>query len=159
MRRDFLHKLSNYYARGYDLVAVEELEREGDDGNSVKQPYCVCRVANVLFIARMQLRPRKDALRGGGPEKDDERVRVVQRLDGEAAMGRDHSCLAYGFEADRDANAAWNICFHSLQDVRVGHSEQTPVELSASAKRAVESGSPTLKERPASAASKYGRAG
>jgi len=28
-RRDFLHKLSNYYAREYDLVAVEDLDTKG----------------------------------------------------------------------------------------------------------------------------------
>jgi len=28
-RRDFLHKLSNYYATEYDLVAVEGLDAEG----------------------------------------------------------------------------------------------------------------------------------
>jgi putative transposase len=28
-RRDFLHKLSNYYAREYDLVAVENLDAKG----------------------------------------------------------------------------------------------------------------------------------
>jgi putative transposase len=28
-RRDFLHKLSNYYAREYDLVAVEDLDAKG----------------------------------------------------------------------------------------------------------------------------------
>ncbi len=36
-RRDFLHKLSNYYAREYDLVAVEDLDAKGLvelDGNS-----------------------------------------------------------------------------------------------------------------------------
>jgi len=28
-RRDFLHKLSNYYAREYDFVAVEDLDVKG----------------------------------------------------------------------------------------------------------------------------------
>ena len=28
-RRDFLHKLSNYYAREYDFVAVEDLDTKG----------------------------------------------------------------------------------------------------------------------------------
>ncbi|ERG91901.1 MAG: transposase [Haloquadratum walsbyi J07HQW1] len=28
-QRDFLHKLSNYYAREYDLVAVEDLDIKG----------------------------------------------------------------------------------------------------------------------------------
>ncbi len=91
---------------------------------------------------------------------------------------REHSCPACGFEADRDANAAWNILSRGLEDVGVGHSESTspeiedfwcadesrsdsstpvetafPVDTSVSAKRVVETGSPSLKERTASAVS------
>ncbi|WP_188788110.1 zinc ribbon domain-containing protein, partial [Halobellus salinus] len=68
---------------------------------------------------------------------------------------REHSCPACGFEADRDANAAWNILSRGLEDVGVGHSESMPVETAlpvdtpVSAKRVVEAGSPTVKERTA----------
>jgi len=41
---------------------------------------------------------------------------------------REHSCPACGFEADRDANAAWNILSRGLEDIGVVHSESTPVE-------------------------------
>jgi len=43
---------------------------------------------------------------------------------------REHSCPAYGFEADRDANAAWNILSRELTDLGVGHSEGTSSEIS-----------------------------
>jgi len=72
---------------------------------------------------------------------------------------REHSCPACGFEADRDANAAWNILSRGLEDIGVVHSESTPVETAlptdtvVSAKRVIETGSPTLKERTASAVS------
>jgi len=73
---------------------------------------------------------------------------------------REHSCPACGFEADRDANAAWNILSRGIKKrLGAGHSEITPVETalpvdtSVSAKRVVEAGSPTLKERAASAVS------
>ena len=69
---------------------------------------------------------------------------------------REHSCPACGFEADRDANAAWNILSRGLSKLGVGHSEGTPVETAlpadtavVSAKRVVETGSPCLKERAA----------
>ncbi|RLM49517.1 zinc ribbon domain-containing protein, partial [Halorubrum sp. Atlit-28R] len=73
---------------------------------------------------------------------------------------REHSCPACGFETDRDANAAWNILSRGIEQVGAGRSELTPVETAlptgtttVSAKRVVEAGSPTLKERAASAAS------
>ena len=54
-------------------------------------------------------------------------------------------------EADRDANAAWNILLRGLTDLGVGHSEGTPVETAlpagtavVSAKRVVEAGSSCL---------------
>jgi len=63
---------------------------------------------------------------------------------------REHSCPACGFEADRDANAAWNILSRGIaKRLGVGRSESTPVETalpvdtSVSAKRVVETGSPT----------------
>jgi putative transposase len=67
---------------------------------------------------------------------------------------REHSCPACGFEADRDANAAWNILSRGMKRLGAGHSETTPVETalpvdtSVSAKRVVETGSPTLKREP-----------
>jgi Transposase and inactivated derivatives len=72
---------------------------------------------------------------------------------------REHSCPACGFEADRDANAAWNIFSRGLENIGVGYSESPPVETAlavdtpVSAKRVVEAGSPTLTERTASAVS------
>ncbi len=72
---------------------------------------------------------------------------------------REHSCPACGFEAERDANAAWNILSRGLEEVGVVHSESMPVETalpvetSVSAKRVVETGSLTLKERTVSAVS------
>jgi len=60
----------------------------------------------------------------------------------------EHSSPPYGFEADREINAAINILSRDLKQLKLGHSESTPVETalpvdtSVSAKRVVETGSP-----------------
>ena len=159
-RRDFLHKLSNYYAREYDLVAVEDLNVKGmmeSPSNSRNTASAAwrkflslleykCERAGTHFLA---VNPR-------GTTKECASCGVSTE---KPLWVREHSCPACGFEADRDANAAWNILSRGLQDVGVGHSESTPVETAlpvdtpVSAKRVVEAGSPTLKERTASAVS------
>ncbi|GAA0237897.1 hypothetical protein GCM10009000_061760 [Halobacterium noricense] len=69
---------------------------------------------------------------------------------------REHSCQACGFEAVRDANAAYNILSRGItKRLGAGCSELTPVETAlptdtvVSAKRVIESGSPVLNARSA----------
>ena len=76
---------------------------------------------------------------------------------------RERSCPVCGFEADRDANAAWNVLSRGLTDLGVGHSELTPVETAlsvdatiVSAKRVVESGSLWLEQSPTTASNTAG---
>ncbi|WP_394348761.1 zinc ribbon domain-containing protein [Haloterrigena sp. H1] len=67
---------------------------------------------------------------------------------------REHSCPSCGFTADRDWNAAWNILSRGIKQLGAGRSESPPVETalptgttSVPAKRVIEAGSPSLKER------------
>ena len=153
-RRDFLHKLSAYYAREYDLVAVEDLHVKGmmeSPSNSRNTAYAAwgtflslleykCERAGTHFVA---VDPRGTTTECASCGASTDKPLWV----------REHSCPACGFEADRDANAAWNILSRGLDDVGVGYSEETPVETAlpvdthVSAKRVVETGSPTLCER------------
>ncbi len=178
-RRDFLHKLSNYYATEYDLVTVEDLnvkrmpESPSNSRNTASGAWRTfrslleynCKREGTHFIA---VNPR-------GATKE---CAVCSVSTDKPLWVREHACPACGFEADRDANAAWNILSRGLQEVGVGHSEGTssesrsdsdvrtraplsltpeetalPVDTSVSAKRVVEAGSPTLKQRTASAVS------
>ncbi len=67
---------------------------------------------------------------------------------------RKHSCPACSFEADRDANAAWNVLSRGLNELGVVHSEETPVETAlptgttpVPAKRVLEAGAaPSTRE-------------
>jgi len=162
-RRDFLHKLSNYYAREYELVAVEDLDVKGmlesprNGRNTASAAWNTftdmletkCEREGTHFVAVDPEGTTKECARCG--VKTDKPLWV-----------REHSCPACGFEADRDANAAWNILSRGLTDLGVGHSEDTPVETAlpagttpVPAKRVVEAGSPCLKEPP-KAASRQG---
>jgi len=154
-RRDFLHKLSAYYAREYDLVAVEDLDTKGMvelPGNSRNRASAAwgtfkrmleykCDREGTHFVAVDPKDTTKECASCG--------VRTEKPL-----WVREHSCPSCGFEADRDANAAINILSRGLSELQlgVGHSEETPVETAlpvdtpVSAKRVVESGSPILKE-------------
>ncbi|WP_155120071.1 zinc ribbon domain-containing protein, partial [Halorubrum ezzemoulense] len=41
---------------------------------------------------------------------------------------REHRCPSCGFEADRDANASYNVLSRGLQELGLGQAESTPVE-------------------------------
>jgi putative transposase len=149
-RRDFLHKLSNYYAREYDLVAVEDLDAKGLvelPGNSRNR----AGAAWGTFLRMLQYKCEREgtyfvAVNPRGTTKECASCGVSTD---KPLWVREHSCPSCGFEADRDANAAWNILSRGLEDIGVGYSESTPVETalptdtdSVSAKRVVETGSP-----------------
>jgi len=66
---------------------------------------------------------------------------------------REHSCPSCGLECDRDANAAMNVLKRGFSELGLGWPKDTPVETalptdthSVSAKRVIETGSPTLNE-------------
>ena len=160
-RRDFLHKLSNYYATEYDLVAVEDLDAKGLvelPGNSRNRSGAAWRT----FLRMLEYKCDREGTHFVAVDPKDTTKECAScgvKTD-KPLWVREHSCPSCGFEADRDANAAWNILSRGLEDVGVVHSERTPVETalptdtdSVSAKRVVEAGSPTLKERTAQAVS------
>ena len=179
-RRDFLHKLSNYYAREYDLVAVEDLdvkemlESPGNSRNTASAAW-------ETFTDLLEYKCKREGTHFVeiDPEDTTKECASCGVKTDKPLWVRDHSCPACGFEADRDANAvvrlrltgskiardfatAWNILSRGLTDIGVGHSELTPVETAlptgtavVPAKRVLEAGSPCLKEPP-TAASRLG---
>ena len=152
-RRDFLHKLSNHYAREYDLVAVEDLDAKGLvelDGNSRNRAGAAwgtflrmlaykCEHEGTHFVAVDPTGTTKECAACG--------VSTDKPL-----WVREHSCPSCGFTADRDWNAAWNILSRGIKQLGAGRSESMPVETalptgthSVPAKRVLEAGSPALK--------------
>ena len=155
-RRDFLHKLSNRYAREYDLVAVEDLDTKELvelPGNSRNR----AGAAWGTFLRMLEYKCDREgthfvAVNPRGTTKECASCGVSTE---KPLWVREHSCPACGFEADRDANAALNILSRGVKKrLGAGRSESTPVETalpvdtSVSAKRVVETGSPTLKRKP-----------
>jgi putative transposase len=153
-RRDFLHKLSAYYAREYDLVAVEDLDVKGML-ESPRNSHNTASAAWNTFTDMLEYKCEREgthfvAVDPDGTTKECARCGVTTD---KPLWVREHSCPACGFEVDRDANAAWNILSRGLTKLGVGHSEGTPVETAlpagttpVPAKRVVEAGSPCLKE-------------
>jgi putative transposase len=159
-RRDFLHKLSNYYATEYDLVAVEDLDTKELielPGNSRNR----AGAAWGTFFRMLEYKCEREGTHfvAVNPRGTTKECASCGASTDKPLWVREHSCPSCGFEADRDANAAWNILSRGLEEVGVVHSELTPVETAlptdtvVSAKRVVETGSPTLKERTAQAVS------
>ena len=105
-RRDFLHKLSDYYATEYDLVAVEDLDAKGLvelPGNSRNR----AGAAWGTFLRMLEYKCEREgthfvAVNPRGTTKECASCGVSTE---KPLWVREHSCPACGFEADRDANA------------------------------------------------------
>jgi putative transposase len=129
-RHDFLHKLSNYDATEYNVVAVEDLnvksmlESAGNSQNTASSAW------NTFTTM-----PRHKCKREGTHLIEVEPTGTIKEC---ASCGvesdkplwvREHSCPACGFNLDRDANAAVNILSRGFEKRGLGQSEATtPVE-------------------------------
>jgi putative transposase len=172
--RDFLHKVSNYYATEYDFVAVGDLDAKG----LIELPGISRTRAGAAWGAFLRMLEYKCEREGThfvavNPRGTTKECAACGVSTDKPLWVRDHSCPACGFEADRDANAAWNILSRGIKRVGARRSESTspeifdfwlangslcdsstlvetalPVDTSLSAKRVVETGSPTLKREP-----------
>ncbi|MEF8841728.1 MAG: transposase [Haloarculaceae archaeon] len=155
-RRDFLHKLSNYYATEYDLVAVEDLDVKG----MMESPSNSRNTASAAWRTFLSLLEYKCEREGThfvavNPRGTTKECAACGVETAKPLWVRDHSCPSCGFTADRDWNAAWNILSRGIKQLGEGRSEATPVETalptgthSVPAKRVIEAGSPTLKREP-----------
>ncbi|RQG96023.1 RNA-guided endonuclease InsQ/TnpB family protein [Natrarchaeobius chitinivorans] len=155
-RRDFLHKLSDYYAREYGLVAVEDLDAKGLvelDGNSRNR----AGAAWGTFLRMLEYKCEREGTHfvAVDPAGTTTECAACGVSTDKPLWVREHSCPSCGFTADRDWNAAWNILSRGIKQLGAGRSESTPVETalptgthSVPAKRVVEAGSPTLKREP-----------
>ncbi|MDB9235949.1 RNA-guided endonuclease InsQ/TnpB family protein [Halorubrum ezzemoulense] len=158
---DYQHKLTTWLVREYDAVFVENLDVKG----ILEQSYNAQNKQDAAWRQFITLLEYKAELYGTHVVQVEARgtTKECASCGVETAKPiwvREHSCPSCGFECDRDANAAMNVLQRGFAELGLGWPEDTPVETalpadthSVSAKRVVEAGSPTLKERAASAVS------
>jgi putative transposase len=126
---DFQHKLTTWLVKTYDAVFVEDLNVSGmlrSDGNAKnKQDVAWRRFIEMLEYKGdlygtyiVQVNPR-----GTTKECAECGVETEKPL-----WVREHRCPSCGFEADRDANASYNVLARGLQQLGKGHAEVTPAE-------------------------------
>ncbi|WP_238479104.1 RNA-guided endonuclease InsQ/TnpB family protein [Natranaeroarchaeum sulfidigenes] len=151
---DYQHKLTTWLVKEYDAVFVEDLNVKG----MLEQSHNARNKQDAAWRQFITLLEYKAELYGthvvqveaAGTTKECASCGV------EAAKPiwvREHSCPSCGFECDRDANAAMNVLQRGFSELGLGWPEDTPVETalptdttSVSAKRVIETGSPTLNE-------------
>jgi putative transposase len=126
---DFQHKLTAWLVKTYDAVLVEDLNVAGmlqSDGNSRNKQDAAWRGFTEMLEYKgdlygthvVQVNPA-----GTTRECAECGVETEKPL-----WVREHSCPSCGFEADRDANASYNILSRGLQELGLGQAEVTPVE-------------------------------
>ena len=126
---DFQHKLTTWLVSTYDAVFVEDLNVSGmlqSEGNARNKQDAAWRG----FIEMLEY---KGDLYGThviqvnpvGTTKECAECGVETE---KPLWVREHSCPSCGFEADRDANASYNVLARGLQRLGLGQAEVTPVK-------------------------------
>ncbi|EMA57009.1 RNA-guided endonuclease InsQ/TnpB family protein [Halorubrum kocurii] len=151
---DYQHKLTTWLVTEYDAVFVEDLnvaQMLQGDGNARNKQAAAWRQFITLLEYKGELYGThvvQVEARGTTKECATCGVETAKPI-----WIREHSCPSCGFECDRDANAAMNVLQRGFAELGLGWPESTPVETAlptdttrVSAKRVVETGSPTLNE-------------
>jgi len=121
-RRDFLHKLSAYYARENDLVAVEDLDAKGLvelPGNSRNR----VGAAWATFLRMLEYKCEREGTQfvAVNPRGTIKKCAACGVETDKPLWVREHACPSCGFSADRDWNAAYNILVRALNQVEGPH--------------------------------------
>ncbi len=151
---DYQHKITTWLVREYDAVFVEDLNVEG----MLKQSHNAQNKQDAAWRQFITLLEYKADLYGCHVKQVEARGTTTECAScgvetAKPIWVREHSCPSCGFECDRDANAAMNVLQRGFSELGLEWPESTPVETalptdttSVSAKRVIETGSPTLNE-------------
>jgi putative transposase len=151
---DYQHKITTWLVREYDAVFVEDLNVEG----MLKQSHNAQNKQDAAWRQFITLLEYKADLYGCHVKQVEARGTTTECAScgvetAKPIWVREHSCPSCGFECGRDANAAMNVLQRGFSELGLEWPESTPVETalptdttSVSAKRVIETGSPTLNE-------------
>jgi putative transposase len=126
---DVQHKLTTRLVKEYDAVFVEDLNVKG----MLEQSHNARNKQDAAWRGFIEMLQYKGELYGthvvqvdpAGTTKECAECGVETE---KPVWVREHSCPSCGFEADRDANASYNVLARGLQRLGKGHAEVTPVE-------------------------------
>jgi len=127
--KDFQHKLTMWLVKEYDAVFVEDLNVSGmlqQRGNARNKQ-------DASWRAFIEMLEYKGDLYGthvvqvnpAGTTKECAECGVETE---KPLWVREHSCPSCGFEADRDANASYNVLSRGFEELGLGQAKVTPVE-------------------------------
>ncbi len=126
---DFQHKLTTWIVKEYDAVFVEDLNVSGllqQDGNARnKQDAAWRRFIEMLEYKGDLYGTRVVQVNPRGTTKECAECGVETD---KPLWVRKHSCPSCGFEADRDANASYNVLSRGIHQLGLGQAESTPGE-------------------------------
>jgi len=138
-REDFIEKLARSYTTQYNAVFLEKLNVRG----MLEQDSNGRNIASMSWSEAIKTFERHGDKNGCHvimvpPEGTTKRCSLCDVESDKALWVREHSCPSCGFEADRDANASYNIQKHGLEElgieydvdavVGLGETESTPAE-------------------------------
>jgi putative transposase len=126
---DFQHKLSTWLVKEYDAVFVEDLNVSGmlqQEGNARNKQDASWRgfIEMLEYKGNLYGTHVVQVTSAGTTKECAECGAVTEK----PLWVRDHSCPSCGFEADRDANASYNVLARGFQELGLGQAEVTPVE-------------------------------
>jgi putative transposase len=126
---DFQHKLTTWLVQEYDAVFVEDLNVSGmlqSEGNARNKQDAAWRGFIEMLAYKGHLYgTHVIQVNPAGTTKECAECGVETE---KSLWVREHSCPSCGFEADRDANASYNVLSRGLQRLGLGQAEVTPVE-------------------------------
>lgn len=127
--KDFQHKLTTWLVKEYDAVFVEDLNVSG----MLQQPGNARNKQDAAWRGFINMLEYKGDLFGTHVVQVNPRGTTKECAEcgvetDKPLWVREHSCPSCGFEADRDANASYNVLSRGLQELGLGQAEVTPVE-------------------------------